>query len=65
MNIINEINKFVEYCNDFYNIDSGVYQIATKEEIEWAVGRFMIQPNIVPIDFDSHDREQVRQIIGR
>jgi|TARA_B110000444_G_C18279830_1_gene340244 hypothetical protein len=65
MNIIKEIKDFTKYCNEFYNLKGGVYPIATKEEIDWAIRKFLLQPNIVPIDFDSHDREQVRQLIGK
>ena len=37
MNIIKEIKDFTKYCNEFYNLKGGVYPIATKEEIDWAI----------------------------
>ena len=65
MDIIKEIKEFTKYCNSFYNIKGGIYPIATKEEIDWAIRKFLKEPNIVPIDFDSHDREMVRSLIGK
>ena len=65
MDIVKEIKDFTKYCNEFYNLKDGVYPIATEAEIDWAIRKFIKQPNIVPIDFDSHDREQVRELIGK
>jgi hypothetical protein len=48
-----------------YNIENGIYPIATSEEIEAAIGEYLTSPHEVDIQFDSFDREQVRNIIGR
>jgi hypothetical protein len=60
-----ELQNFITYCNDFYNIENGIYPIATSEEIEAAIGEYLTSPHQVDIQFDSFDREQVREIIGR
>jgi hypothetical protein len=62
---LGELKKFIEYCNEFYNIENGIYPIATSEEIEAAIGEYLTSPHEVDIQFDSFDREQVRNIIGR
>jgi hypothetical protein len=64
-NFLTELQSFITYCNDFYNIEYGVYPIATSEEIEAAIGEYLTSPHQVDIQFDSFDREQVRYIIGR
>jgi hypothetical protein len=64
-NFLTELQNFITYCNDFYNIEYGVYPIATSEEIEAAIGEYLTSPHVVDIQFDSFDREQVRYIIGR
>jgi hypothetical protein len=64
-NFLIELQSFITYCNDFYNIEYGVYPIATSEEIEAAIGEYLTSPHQVDIQFDSFDREQVRYIIGR
>lgn len=64
-NFLTELQNFITYCNDFYNIEYGVYPIATSEEIEAAIGEYLTSPHQVDIQFDSFDREQVRYIIGR
>jgi hypothetical protein len=60
-----ELQNFITYCNDFYNIENGIYPIATSEEIEAAIGEYLTSPHEVDIQFDSFDREQVRELIGR
>jgi hypothetical protein len=60
-----ELQNFITYCNDFYNIETGIYPIATSEEIESAIGEYLTSPHQVDIQFDSFDREQVRELIGR
>ena len=65
MNFLIELQNFITYCNDFYNIEYGVYPIATSEEIENAIGEYLTFPHQNDIHFDSYDREQVREIIGR
>jgi len=63
MHIIIEIIKFTEYCNAFYNIDYGLYPIASNEQIDKAIFIYMTEPRTLKIDFDSIDRENVRAII--
>jgi hypothetical protein len=65
MNFLNQLRNFITYCNDFYNVDGGVYPIATSVEIENAIGEYLTSPHSIDIQFDSFDREQVRCIIGR
>jgi hypothetical protein len=60
---LSELNKFIEYCNGFYNIKDGIYPIATKDEIINAVGEYLTEPHQIEIQFDSIDREMVRKII--
>ena len=63
MKYIKLIKEFVEYCNDFYNIDGGIYPIATNERINEAVTQFIESKPLSEIYFDSFDRECVRKII--
>lgn len=65
MNFLIQLQNFITYCNDFYNIEYGVYPIATSEEIENAIGEYLTSPHQIDIQFDSYDREQVRELIGR
>jgi len=58
-----ELERFTEYVNDFYNVDGGIYPIATTEEIELAIEQFINTPSDVPIEWDSFDRERVRMIL--
>jgi ATP-dependent helicase YprA (DUF1998 family) len=58
-----EVERFVNYCNDFYNNETGIYPIATLEEIKEAVQEFLNTPSDIPVEFDSIDREQVRMIL--
>ena len=62
-NFLNELNIFIEYCNDFYNIKSGMYPIAKRSEIINAIGEYLTQPHEFEIQFDSIDREKVREIL--
>lgn len=59
----NDINKFIEYCNEFYNIETGIYPVATKGDIIKAIGQYMSKTNGNDIHFDSLDRERVREIL--
>jgi hypothetical protein len=62
-NFLTDLNLFIEYCNDFYNIKSGVYPIAKRSEIINAIGEYLTQPHPFDIQFDSIDREKVREIL--
>ena len=57
-----EVLEFIEYCNNFYNEDDGIYPIATKEEITDAVVEYLYQLES-ECQFDSIDREGVRGVI--
>jgi len=58
-----EIKKFYEYVWEFYNLESGVYPIATDERIQEAVNQYLESKSLKDIEFDSLDRERVREII--
>lgn len=61
-----EIPKFLEYCYSFYSNDpkhDAVYPIATPERIELAVNNYLDRKPLNAIEFDSFDREKVREII--
>jgi hypothetical protein len=62
-NFLTDLNLFIEYCNDFYNIKTGMYPVATKKEIIAAIGEYLTQPHEFEIQFDSIDREKVREIL--
>ncbi len=59
-----ELEKFIEYCNDFYNEYYGLYPIASSEHIEFAVGQYLKSSRTFDVEFDSIDREKVREILG-
>ena len=63
VSFLNELTMFIEYCNDFYNIESGMYPIAKRKEIINAIGEYLTQPHEFEIQFDSIDREKVREIL--
>jgi hypothetical protein len=63
MKILVDIIRFTDYCDSFYNVNHGLYKIATLKEIEQAVFIYMTEPRKVRIDFDSIDRENVRTIL--
>ena len=58
-----DLREFNEYCNEFYNINYGIYPIASSEQIEAAIGEYLTQPHEYEIQFDSIDREKVREIL--
>jgi hypothetical protein len=62
-NFLTDLNLFIEYCNDFYNIKSGMYPIAKRSEIINAIGEYLTEPHQFDIQFDSIDRENVRMIL--
>jgi len=63
VSVVEEVTQFIDYVNSFYNIETGIYPIATYDEIVEAVGEFIKTPTDIPIEFDSLDRERVRKII--
>ena len=58
-----DLKEFNHYCNDFYNEYYGVYPIASSEQIEAAIGEYLTEPHSYDIQFDSIDREKVREIL--
>ena len=58
-----EIKNFYEYVWSFYNLESGIYPIATDERIQEAVNQYLESKPLGEIYFDSFDRESVRKII--
>ena len=63
MNLVDEIVEFQEYCMAFYNNETGVYPIATNDEIVRAVDQYLRSTPLSEVEFDSLDRERVREII--
>ena len=63
VSFLNELTMFIEYCNDFYNKKTGMYPIASRKEIINAIGEYLTQPHEFEIQFDSIDREKVREIL--
>jgi hypothetical protein len=62
-NFLTDLNLFIEYCNDFYNVKTGVYPIAKRKDIINAIGEYLTQSHEFEIQFDSIDREKVREIL--
>tara|TARA_R100000278_G_scaffold15988_1_gene16314 strand:- start:48 stop:251 length:204 start_codon:yes stop_codon:yes gene_type:complete len=60
-----EIRYFENYCNEFYNIKTGIYKIATKKEIKEAIRIYFLLSDKKNIEFDSIDREKVREILNK
>ena len=57
------IKEFYVYCWQFYNLDTGIYKIATAKRIQEAVNEYLASKPLSKIEFDSIDRELVRKII--
>ena len=57
-----EVLGFIEYCNEFYNEQDGIYPLASKKEITDAVVEYLFQLES-ECQFDSIDREGVRGVI--
>ena len=58
-----EIKDFYIYVWKFYNMESGLYPIATDKRIQQAVNEYLESKPLGEIYFDSFDRECVRKII--
>jgi hypothetical protein len=59
----NNVSEFIYYCDGFYNIDSGIYPIASYNDIEAACIKYILSGNRTDLEFDSLDREKVREIL--
>ena len=62
MILATDIHVFTQYCNEFYNIETGIYPVATKNDIV-KVGQYIAKTNGNDIYLDSFDREKVREIL--
>jgi len=62
-NYAKEIAEFYEYVYSFYNLENGIYPIATSERIQEAINQYLESKPLGEIHFDSLDREFVRKII--
>jgi len=60
---LKDLQEFIEYVNDFYNVEYGLYRLFTTEQIENAIGEYLTEPHEIDIQFDSIDRENVRKIL--
>ena len=58
-----EIKHFKKYVNEFYNIETGVYPIATQNKINKAVNLYLKSTPLKSIFFDSLCRENVRLLL--
>ena len=58
-----ELVQFIEYCNEFYDIEKGIYPVATKKDIIKAVAQHISRTNGKDLHLDSFDREKVREIL--
>ncbi len=65
MTLTDEIKRFYQYCNDFYNEEYGIYPIASERDIYFAIDTYIKSVRDLPLDFDTIDRERVRLLIGK
>lgn len=63
LDLFREITDFIDYCNDFYSLEIGIYPIATKKDIETACIKYILQAKNNNLEFDSLDREKIRTIL--
>lgn len=64
-NYIDQIPTFVKYCEDFYSNQEpeGIYPIASPAKIRKAINLYLDRKPLNAIEFDSFDREKVREIL--
>jgi hypothetical protein len=60
---LSQLFDFINYVDEFYNLETGIYPIATREQIIEAIGEYMLNQRTLKCEFDSIDREKVRQIL--
>jgi hypothetical protein len=60
---IEEIPAFYEYVRKFYDEETGIYPIASTQEIRAAINLYLENTKLKSIEFDSLDRERVRKIL--
>jgi len=59
------LEEFKTYCYEFYNNETGIYPIATKEEIDNAIFKYITRERSIELQFDSIDREGVRSFLNK
>ena len=59
------IHKFYNYVSDFYSKKYGIYPIASEAVIKLSVNRYLETTPLRKIEFDSVDREKVKDIIEK
>lgn len=57
------VQEFIDYCNQFYNLEDGIYPIASTAEISRAVREYLEGLPEGEFCGDSLDRERVRCIL--
>ena len=62
-NYVREIKEFQVYVWEFYNDKNGIYPIANSIQIQDAVMKYIESKPLTEIEFDSLDRERVREIL--
>lgn len=64
-NYIQEIPEFVSYCESFYSNQDpeAPHPIASPDQIRNAVNLYLDSKPLNAIEFDSFDREKVREIL--
>jgi hypothetical protein len=60
---IREIPAFYEYVREFYDEETGIYPIASPQEIRAAINYYLETSKLKSIEFDSVDRERVRYLL--
>jgi hypothetical protein len=60
---LSQLYDFINYVDEFYNIENGIYPIATRTQIIEAIGEYMLSQRTLKCEFDSIDREKIRQIL--
>jgi hypothetical protein len=60
---IKEIPKFYTYVLEFYDEETGIYPIASPQDIRAAINYYLETKELKSIEFDSIDRENVRFLL--
>ena len=62
-NLSEQINDFYQYVDSFYNINYGVYRLTNTKTIIAACDDYLFTMDLSEVEFDSIDRERVRDIL--
>ena len=60
---IRKIPIFYEYVREFYDEETGIYPIASPQDIRAAINYYLETKELKSIEFDSVDRENVRYLL--